>query len=116
MAVSPDPRTLLLPDPEAIPSVLSGTFMPVFLSALGVTAVYGARVATRRPRLSGIQHYVIAALAGALFGKYGQDRYNEYNMDRDAILRHYVELHPEDFPMPERKKVGEIFSSWTPIR
>uniref|UniRef100_A0A0V0G4I3 NADH dehydrogenase [ubiquinone] 1 subunit C2 n=1 Tax=Triatoma dimidiata TaxID=72491 RepID=A0A0V0G4I3_TRIDM len=116
MAVSPDPKTLLLPDPEAIPSVLSSTYIPIFCSALGLTGVYGARITTRRPRLSGIQHYVIAAAVGALIGKYGKDRYDQYNMDKDAVLRHYIELHPEDFPMPERKKVGEIFSSWTPIR
>lgn len=31
-------------------------------------------------------------------GKYFSDRKDRIEADRDAMLRHYVQLHPEDFP------------------
>lgn len=29
---------------------------------------------------------------------------NEYFAEKDATLRHYIELHPEDFPTPGKKQ------------
>lgn len=54
--------------------------------------------------MSGIQKHIIAAVAGAGVGKVMDDYRNEYYADRDAVLRHYVQLHPEDFP-PYGKKL-----------
>ncbi|CAH1407935.1 unnamed protein product [Nezara viridula] len=45
-----------------------------------------------------------------------QKWYDIRNMEKDAVYRHYIALHPDDFPMPERKKVGEIFPKFVPIR
>ncbi|KAL1139650.1 hypothetical protein AAG570_006628 [Ranatra chinensis] len=100
MAVVPDPKTLLLPDENAIPSVLSDKFVPIFASFLGFSSVVASRYMGRRPVFSGIQHHIIATLVGAVGGKLVYDRYERSNAEKDAIYRHYIELHPEDFPMP----------------
>lgn len=49
---------------------------------------------------SGIYWYPIAALIGYGVTSYFQEKHYQFNSEKDAILRHYIELHPEDFPMP----------------
>lgn len=46
----------------------------------------------------GIQKHLVAACFGALAGKTLDGWRNDHLAERDAVLRHYVELHPEDFP------------------
>lgn len=53
MAAVPDPRTLLLPDPDEVPSVLKDTFIPSVAAGIATVAVYAANAGTRRPRYSG---------------------------------------------------------------
>ncbi|KAF6211126.1 hypothetical protein GE061_014244 [Apolygus lucorum] len=116
MAVSPDPRTLLLPDPDAIPSVLGDKFAALFGGTLGVSAVAFHRYISRRPVLSGIQLHILCGVGVAAVAQFFQIRRDNYNMDRDAVFRHYIELHPEDFPPPTRVKVGDVFKTWSPVR
>ncbi|XP_059619645.1 NADH dehydrogenase [ubiquinone] 1 subunit C2 [Phlebotomus argentipes] len=69
-----------------------------------------------RPILSGLQRHIGFSLIGAT-ACFFVDRYRDkYMSERDAVLRHYIELHPEDFPTPERKKYGELMDRWIPIR
>lgn len=42
----------------------------------------------------------MATAIGGFLGKVGDNYRNEHFAKRDAILRHYVELHPESFPDP----------------
>ncbi|CAH0407007.1 unnamed protein product [Chilo suppressalis] len=86
-----------------------GTFFGV---ATGVAINFG----TRRPLLSGIQKHVlgIAGWVGAL--SYVQKKRDDYFAEKNAVFLHYVELHPEDFPVPERRKIGDILEPWIPIR
>lgn len=35
---------------------------------------------------------------------------------RDAVIRHYLETHMDDFPVVDRKKVKDILLPWHPIR
>nr|CAD7576664.1 unnamed protein product [Timema californicum] len=66
--------------------------------------------------VTGIQRY---ALFGSLLGvgSYWADkRRDAYYAERDAILMHYIELHPEDFPPIERKKFADVLLRWDPIR
>lgn len=80
----------------------------------------------------------MAAAAGALIGKTIDGWRNDHMAERDAVLRRYVELHPDDFPDPginncslsqpllviktfsfviiERKKFSELLLPWVPIR
>lgn len=48
-------------------------------------------------KLSGIQKHLIATSAGLVIGKVVDGWRNDYLAERDAVLRHYIELHPEDF-------------------
>jgi hypothetical protein len=49
---------------------------------------------------TGIQKHALGGVTGWLFGAYADNYRNQYLAERDAVLRHYVELHPEDFPVP----------------
>ncbi|KAB0798799.1 hypothetical protein PPYR_06679 [Photinus pyralis] len=70
----------------------------------------------RRPMLSGIQKHVVFTILGGFLGKYIDSNRSEYLAERDAVLRHYIELHRDDFPDFERKKYSEVFEPWVPIR
>lgn len=66
--------------------------------------------------ISGIQKHLIGTSLGAIGGQFIEERRLNYLSERDAVLRHYIELHPEDFPVPERKKYAEVLEPWIPIR
>ncbi|CAB3362603.1 Hypothetical predicted protein [Cloeon dipterum] len=72
--------------------------------------------ANRRPTLSGLPRslIIVASLAGA--GRLLQDYRDKRLAQRDAVLRHYISLHPEDFELPPRVKYSEVFGSWIPVR
>uniref|UniRef100_A0A0A9WHA6 NADH dehydrogenase [ubiquinone] 1 subunit C2 n=1 Tax=Lygus hesperus TaxID=30085 RepID=A0A0A9WHA6_LYGHE len=116
MAVNPDPRTLFLPDPDAIPSVLGNKIAAILGGVIGVSGIAFHRYISRRPVMSGIQLHILFGVGGASIAQFFQMRRDRYNMDRDAVYRHYIELHPEDFPPPERVKVGDVFTTWSPVR
>lgn len=46
----------------------------------------------------GIQRHIGLTAIGTYAGVIGDKWRNEYYADRDAMYKHYVELHPEDFP------------------
>lgn len=48
----------------------------------------------------GIQDYVLFTGVAGAAGLLLQKIYDDYNAKRDAMFRHYIALHPEDFPMP----------------
>lgn len=50
--------------------------------------------------IAGIQNHFLYATLGAGFGYWINGKRNNYLAEKDAILRHYVELHPADFPTP----------------
>lgn len=66
--------------------------------------------------ISGIQKHLIATSLGAVGGQWIEERRLNYLAEKDAVLRHYIELHPEDFPVPERKKYADVIEPWIPIR
>ncbi|KAI4504797.1 hypothetical protein M0802_000347 [Mischocyttarus mexicanus] len=119
MADNPDIQwalKILTPDPDYEPSLLEkyGALVGVPFSLF----VGGClrNTALNRPAFSGIQVHIIAALIGyGLTYKLSQYMYDQ-RARRDQMLRHYVTLHPEDFPEPERKKWGEVFDEWVPNR
>ncbi|XP_061730145.1 NADH dehydrogenase [ubiquinone] 1 subunit C2 [Cydia pomonella] len=80
--------------------------------ATGVFINFG----TRRPVFSGIQKHILGVAGWVTVLSFAQKRRDAYFAERDAVYRHYIELHPEDFPVPERKKIGEILEPWIPIR
>uniref|UniRef100_A0A6M2E2G8 Putative mitochondrial electron transport nadh to ubiquinone n=1 Tax=Amblyomma tuberculatum TaxID=48802 RepID=A0A6M2E2G8_9ACAR len=88
----------------------------------GVPAVLGGIAAClsnrylMKPVFSGLQKHISSMiLCGA--GGAGFHRFSEYqSQERDAALRHYIMLHPEDFPEPERRKYRDVLETWLPIR
>lgn len=50
--------------------------------------------------ISGIQKYVISVAGCTAAFKYVQNARDDYLAEKDAVLRHYVQLHPEDFIEP----------------
>ncbi|XP_072376169.1 NADH dehydrogenase [ubiquinone] 1 subunit C2 [Diabrotica undecimpunctata] len=98
------------------PPLLSKVWNPLILGAMGFVSVIIANYGTRKPLFSGIQkHILVAGVCGGI-GKIVDDYRNKYLADRDAVLRHYIELHPEDFPPFERKQYKDVFDAWIPIR
>ncbi|CAD7079657.1 unnamed protein product [Hermetia illucens] len=110
------PLELLTNRGDRQPSYLNDKWNPLICSAVGFGAVCYINWATRRPVFSGVQRHAAAVLGGAALGVFIDKKRNDYLAERDAVLRHYVELHPEDFPTPERKKIGETLEAWAPIR
>lgn len=49
---------------------------------------------------SGAYRYPIYFAVGAFVGQMWINNRQNYWADRDAVLRHYIQLHPEDFPPP----------------
>lgn len=48
---------------------------------------------------------MLAATLGVVGGKTVDGWRNEHLAERDAVLRHYVQLHPEDFPDPGKVSI-----------
>ncbi|XP_055376047.1 NADH dehydrogenase [ubiquinone] 1 subunit C2 [Condylostylus longicornis] len=110
------PLELLENKNDRIPTFLNDKWNPMLGLAMGFGAACYMNFALRVPVFSGIQRHVSFALIGGLLGKYFDGKRNDYLAERDAVLRHYVQLHPEDFPTPERKKFADVLHQWAPIR
>lgn len=111
-----DPIKLLTDKGERQPSFMNNIYNPLICSVLGFGCAVFLNFGLRKPPFSGIQnHFILSTLGGGL-GLYFDQRRNEYLAKRDAVLRHYIELHPDDFPVKERKKYADVLEAWVPIR
>lgn len=54
----------------------------------------------------GVRRYVFALTAGLITAKVLKDAKYHREAERDAVLRQYVKLHPEDFPPPGNKQIN----------
>ncbi|KAK9731829.1 NADH-ubiquinone oxidoreductase subunit b14.5b [Popillia japonica] len=70
----------------------------------------------KKPLLSGIHQHALFTSAAVYIGHIIENYRRDYLAERDAVLRHYIQLHSDEFPIPERKKFGEILEPWIPIR
>lgn len=50
--------------------------------------------------LTGIHKHVIGVIGWTSALTFVQKKRDAYLAEKDAVLRHYVELHKEDFPSP----------------
>ena len=68
----------------------------------------------RRPQHTAIHLTITGAAIGWLAGVWWRNRLARKNADDMAVIKHYLMLHPEKFPEPERKKFGdkEVFLEW----
>ncbi|KDR18848.1 NADH dehydrogenase [ubiquinone] 1 subunit C2 [Zootermopsis nevadensis] len=107
---------LLQRDENRLDRFLAKWWTPAVLSAIGLVTVAHMRYNQGRPLLSGIQTYILTVVGCSVAG-YQIHQYRDGVLaERDAVLRNYLERHPEDFPDPERKKFAEILRPWVPIR
>jgi len=107
---------ILTDDAEREIPILSAKW-PVFgAAAAGFGLMCILNVGTRRPVFSGIQYHFISAAVGAIVGHTIDGWRDAHMAERDAVLRHYVETHPDLFPDPVRQKYSEVLMPWVPIR
>ncbi|XP_022218993.2 NADH dehydrogenase [ubiquinone] 1 subunit C2 [Drosophila obscura] len=111
-----DPLELLTNKGTRESSFLSPIWNPFACTLAGFGLAIFVNWGFRRPVLSGIQKHIAFAAIGGGAGYYFDQKRNEYLAKRDAVLRHYIELHPEDFPVKDRKKYGDVLESWVPVR
>lgn len=123
------------PNPNRQPSFLSNKWTQISSALFGFGFVCFYNYFTRRPVLSGefrvirpyyiilsgclflgIQKHLIATSLGAVGGQFIEERRLDYLSEKDAVLRNYIELHPDDFPVPDRKKFADVIEPWIPIR
>ncbi|XP_030380564.1 NADH dehydrogenase [ubiquinone] 1 subunit C2 [Scaptodrosophila lebanonensis] len=111
-----DPLEILTNKGTRASSFLSPIWNPMICTVLGFGTAIFVNWGFRRPPFSGIQKHLAFAAIGGAAGFYFDQKRNEYLAKRDAVLRHYVELHPEDFPVKDRKKYADVLEVWAPIR
>lgn len=49
---------------------------------------------------AGLQKHVLMTGGGGYIGHIVDQYRTAYLAERDAVLRHYIQLHPDDFPIP----------------
>ncbi|KAL1457204.1 hypothetical protein WDU94_001859 [Cyamophila willieti] len=114
MCATSDPTKLLLP--VQLNDWRKGILIPAYFA--GVAALYPLvkNFTSNLPLQTGIHRYPIALVIGAALGKaFEEYRANQFAL-QDAHYRQYIRDHPQDFELKERKKVGDLFKEWTPIR
>ncbi|CAH0702541.1 unnamed protein product [Spodoptera exigua] len=110
-------RELLeLGDEGRTKSVLTRFWPEVLGTFFGVGVGTFINFQTRRPPFSGIQKHIFLTAGLVAAFTYLQKHRDSYFAEKDAILRHYLELHPEEFQEPPRKKIADIFEPWVPVR
>ncbi|KAH8385553.1 NADH dehydrogenase [ubiquinone] 1 subunit C2 [Drosophila serrata] len=116
MSAVNDPLELLTNKGNRTPTFLGPIWNPMACTLAGVGVACFVNWGFRRPVFSGIQKHIAFAAIGFGAGTYFDQKRSEYLAKRDAVLRHYIELHPEDFPVTDRKKYGDVLESWVPVR
>lgn len=107
-------RILDTPAPER--PLLARYLQPISFSAVGVGSAFIFNVFAKKPPFAGIQRHLVLGAAGWMAGLYINQWIASNSAERDAVLKHYIQLHPEDFPVPERKKYSEVLQPWNPLR
>ncbi|XP_037927982.1 NADH dehydrogenase [ubiquinone] 1 subunit C2 [Teleopsis dalmanni] len=111
-----DPLELLTNKGDRELSVLAKWYNPVIAAACGFGVACFVNFGMRKPIFSGIQQHIGFTAIGGALGLYFDGKRDAHLAKRDAVLRHYVETHPDLFPVTERKKFGEVLEPWVPIR
>ncbi|XP_058792351.1 NADH dehydrogenase [ubiquinone] 1 subunit C2 [Phymastichus coffea] len=107
---------ILTPDPNYEPNFFSKWFHWIVIPGTVVSGVAYVNYFQRRPIYAGLRRYAIALVAGLVGAKVLEDAKWHREAERDAVLRHYVKLHPEDFPPPKKETYNDVFWEWVPVR
>ena len=120
---NPDPRIqwaldILEPPGGEIQSLVSRGLLPSTGAFLGFFGVIGYNFQKKLPIKSNLAAYVGLTCLGAFVGEKSHAYYREKKADQIAAAKHYIMLHPERFPEPEKMKLGDkrVFHRWNPQR
>ncbi|XP_063236004.1 NADH dehydrogenase [ubiquinone] 1 subunit C2 [Bacillus rossius redtenbacheri] len=95
---------------------LADKWAPILGGTIGFLSAIAIRFGARRPLLSGIQLHVALTTVFSGACVFVDRKRDDWHAERDAMMCHYIELHPEDFSDPERRKYGQLFLPWIPVR
>ena len=115
----PDPRIKWALDilEPAIPEK-EGLWDRMMWPGLGVLIGFGGsciyNVTRRRPMMGNALQLVAAVSAFGFLGEKARQYGQQKNAEDIAMVKHYIMLHPERFPEPERVKLGDkrVFYPW----
>ncbi|XP_054724813.1 NADH dehydrogenase [ubiquinone] 1 subunit C2-like [Uloborus diversus] len=96
-------------------SILTKYFYHIGLGLMGAGTPVVHNYYLRRPYYSGIHRHIVLGIIGIYCGYYMDEFFKRKFAERDAVIKHYIELHPEDF-VDKRRKFKEIFDEWYPQR
>jgi len=85
-------------------------------TGIGIFMVGLSNYWNRKPLLSRIYIYPLAAVVGFGIGRAISDVNGQRIANRELAIWDYVHRHPEDFPELTPKKYKEILEPWQPIR
>ncbi|KAF7218758.1 NADH dehydrogenase [ubiquinone] 1 subunit C2 [Nothobranchius furzeri] len=89
----------------------------VWLSGAGwLTAMLHNAMARRPPLKSGVHRQVLFATIGWFIGYHLVKFENYAYAKRDRDMNEYMKLHPERFPVKEKKTFAEIVEPFYPVR
>jgi hypothetical protein len=116
---NPDPRVKwaldILDDGAYERTPIFGYFWyPGLFAALGGGGNLMRNWMVKRPQHAAVHITVFGATLGWLGGVWWRNRISQKNANDVATIKHYLMLHPEKFPEPEKKKFGdkEVFLEW----
>ncbi|OXU20882.1 hypothetical protein TSAR_015233 [Trichomalopsis sarcophagae] len=107
---------LLTPDPNYQENFISKNYPWIVCPFITVGGNAYVTYLQGRPWYSGIRRYALAIGAGIIMAKVLKDAKYHREAERDAVMRHYIKLHPEDFPPPVRKTFNEELRDWVACR
>lgn len=120
---NPDPRIqwaldILEPPGGEIKSLVSRVMLPSSGAFLGFIGVMTFNFQRKIPVKSNLAAYVLLTGLGGFGGEKMHAIYRQKKADQIAAAKHYIMLHPERFPEPEKMKLGDkrVFYRWNPLR
>ena len=105
----------ILDDGEYERTPIIGYFWYPTISAIGFGfGNPGRNIMTKKPLHTGLHLTAALTVGGWLLGCWFRNRLAQKNANELAVIKHYLMLHPEKFPEPEKKKFGDrdVFLEW----
>ena len=119
----PDPKIkwaldILEPPGGEQMTLMSRIAMPFIGGFGGFVGILGHNYFRRIPLRSNIFGYVALTALGVLIGEKATDYSRQQRALEIAMVKHYIMLHPDRFPEPEKMKIGDkkVFYSWPIMR
>ncbi|CAB0038798.1 unnamed protein product [Trichogramma brassicae] len=107
---------LLSPDPLYQENFISKNYHWITWPIFTVGGTLFLNYIQSRPFYASMPRHGLALGIGLTLAKVFRDAKYHREAERDAVLRHYIKLHPEDFIEPERKTWNDTLEAWYPCR